>query len=142
MTIHTMPSIGKSFQTEVFIMIAMCNPTAAEEKIAPHPSTESINLTELVNGTDHALLESMAPLVRRQCVALDLASVQRIDAAGVGALIKLYAAACEAGHCFTISNPSHRVAEILALVGVDRILMSANAIHALHTQTCLDRPAA
>jgi anti-anti-sigma regulatory factor len=120
----------------------MCNPTAAEVKIAPCPSTESTNLTELVNGNDQTLLESMAPLVRRQCVALDLASVQRIDAAGVGALIKLYAAACEAGHCFTVSNPSHRVAEILALVGVDHFLMPANAVHAFHAESCLERPAA
>jgi anti-anti-sigma factor len=66
----------------------------------------------------------MLPLVERRCVSLDLHTVTRIDAAGLTALIKLYCAARDAGHCFSVFNPSPHVKEILALVGLDRILES------------------
>jgi anti-anti-sigma factor len=82
--------------------------------------------TELVRDNERLLLERMQPLVERRCVSLDLHSVTRIDAAGLAALIKLYCAAREAGHTFTVSNPSPHVAEILALVGLERILESQN----------------
>ncbi len=84
-------------------------------------------LTELVRGTEQRLLEQITPLVQRQSVALNLASVERIDAAGIAALISLYRLASEAGHRFSVSGASPHVAELLALVGLDRILMSHNA---------------
>ena len=64
----------------------------------------------------------MKPLVSDQSVRLDLGSVERIDAAGLAALITLYCDARQAGHDFTISNPSHHVAEILSIVGLNTIL--------------------
>lgn len=64
----------------------------------------------------------MKPLVRRQSVRLDFSSVERIDAAGLASLITLYCDARQAGHDFTISNPSHHVAEILSIVGLNTIL--------------------
>ena len=85
---------------------------------------ERDDLTELVRGSEQRLIEQLAPLVRRQCVTLDLQLVQRIDAAGIAALISLYRAAHEAGHCFTVSHAAPHVVEILALVGLDRILIS------------------
>jgi len=85
-------------------------------------------LTELVRGQDQALVGRMAPLVRRQSVSLDLSSVQRIDAAGMAALVTLYCDACQAGHRFTVFNASRRVAQMLTLVGLDRILASHNAV--------------
>jgi anti-anti-sigma factor len=124
--------------------IAMCN-TPAALVTAPYESTDSIEmtkLTELVRGNDQRLLEQMRPLVRRQSVALDLASVQRIDAAGISALISLYTYARETGHSFTVSNASPRVAEILVLVGLDRILMSQNAVYISHSAPRLQRAAA
>jgi anti-anti-sigma regulatory factor len=69
----------------------------------------------------------MLPLVERRCVSLDLHTVTRIDAAGLAALIKLYCAARDAGHCFSVFNPSPRVAQLLALVRLDSILISNNA---------------
>ena len=87
--------------------------------------TES-EFTELVRGNERLLLERMLPLVERRCVALDLHRVKRIDAAGLGALIRLLCAAREAGHTFTVSNPAPRVGEILSLVGLDRVLESQN----------------
>ncbi len=61
-------------------------------------------LNELVRGCDRHLVEEMTPVVRSQSVLLDLKSVERIDAAGIAALISLYRIAHEAGHRFSISN--------------------------------------
>lgn len=80
--------------------------------------------TELVRGQEHKFLEEINPLVRKQSVCLDLSGIKRIDAAGLAALIRLYCTANEAGHRFTIANPSEHVAEILRLVGLDRVLLA------------------
>jgi anti-anti-sigma factor len=99
-------------------------------------------LTELVRGSDRGLIEEITPLVRRQSVWLDLRSVERIDAAGIAALITLYRIAHESGHGFSVSNPSPRVAEMLALVGLDGILLSHNAEHTSHCGSRLAQNAA
>jgi anti-anti-sigma factor len=83
---------------------------------------ESKEFTELVRGNEQQLLERLQPLVRRQNLTLDLENIERIDAAGLAALITLYCDACQAGYRFAISNPSRHVREILAIVGLDRIL--------------------
>jgi anti-anti-sigma factor len=83
---------------------------------------EPMTLTELVKGKEQGLLDRMAPVVLQRSVSLDLGTVERIDAAGIAVLIMLYRSAREAGNCFTVSNASRRVAEILSLVGLDRIL--------------------
>jgi anti-anti-sigma factor len=88
---------------------------------------KSNKITELVRGNEQELLERLQPQVRQQDVTLDLAHVDRIDAAGLAALITLYCDACKAGYRFDISNPSPRVREILALVGLDALLVSQNA---------------
>lgn len=79
---------------------------------------------ELVRGSEQDLLARLAPLVRRENVTLDLASVKRVDAAGLAALITLYCDAVQAGHRFTIARPGRHVREILALVGLDRLLLA------------------
>ncbi len=99
-------------------------------------------MTELVRGRDEDLMRRVTPLVRQNDVALDLRGVERIDAAGIAALISLYGEAQETGHRFTVSNASARVAEILALVGLDRILLSQNVVLESHAEHCLERPAA
>jgi anti-anti-sigma factor len=88
---------------------------------------ESNKITELVRGTEQQLLERLQPQVRRQNVTLDLENIARIDAAGLSALITLYCDACQAGYRFGISNPSSRVREILAIVGLDALLVAQNA---------------
>jgi anti-anti-sigma factor len=81
-------------------------------------------LKELVRGYDRELVERMTPLVQKHSIALDLEMVERIDAAGIAALITLYGHARDAGHCFAVANPNTHVSEILSLVGLDRILLS------------------
>jgi anti-anti-sigma factor len=93
---------------------------------------EASNMTELVRGNEQRLMERITPLVCRQSISLDLSSVERIDAAGIAALISLYGSAREAGHRFTVTNASPRVAQILALVGLERILLSQNAVQSSH----------
>lgn len=88
------------------------------------PPIAAGEITELVRGNDGALLERFMPLVRSQSVTLNLAAVKRIDAAGLAALITLYCTARESGHDFTIQNPSSHVAEILGVVGLDKLLLS------------------
>jgi anti-anti-sigma factor len=81
-------------------------------------------ITELVRGTDKQLIERLTPLVRQKHVVLDLAGVERIDAAGISALITLYCEACKAGQEFSVFNAAPRVHQILGLVGLDHILLT------------------
>lgn len=97
---------------------------------------------ELVRGQEQILLEHVTPLVRKQDVTLDLRRLDRIDAAGIAALISLYACAQSVGHDFTVANATPRIAEILALVGLDHILMSHNGMADSPDEQCLGRPAA
>ncbi|MGA2537161.1 MAG: STAS domain-containing protein [Terracidiphilus sp.] len=87
-----------------------------------------INHGELVRGEDASLLERIEPLVRQSSVMLDLGGVERIDAAGITALICLYRSARDSGHCFHVTNVPARVCQILKMVGLDRILVSHNAV--------------
>jgi anti-anti-sigma factor len=100
------------------------------------------NLNELVRGNEQALVAKMTPLVRQQTIALDLSMVDRIDAAGIAALISLYGCARDAGHSFGIANASGHVREILELVGLDRILLSQNAVQNAYAGPCLEMHAA
>lgn len=88
---------------------------------------EIAELTELVRGHEEELLEQLAPLADVQSVTLNISRVERIDAAGIAALIKLYRQATEAGHSFTVSCASTQVEEILQLVGLERILAAPGA---------------
>ena len=94
------------------------------------------NLTELVRGQDQELVDRLMPVVRQKSIALDLKLVDRIDAAGIAALISLYGHARDAGHGFAVANPNAHVQEILKLVGLDRILLSPHAAQCLEEE-CL-----
>ena len=115
--------------------------TAADWSV-PADAIERITLTELVRGHDQDLFARLAPVVRRQSLVLDLEVVERIDAAGIAALISLYRCASDAGHRFAVTNPTAHVAEILAVVGLDRILVSQSAGCVAHAKSCHERPAA
>jgi anti-anti-sigma factor len=121
--------------------IATMNTTAAVAS-APYEFPGSMEPTDLVRGSVQRLLEHLRPLVRQQRVVLNLASVGRIDAAGISALVSLYSTAREAGHSFAVSNASPRVAQILTLVGLDRILVSHNAVQNSDYDSRMQRPAA
>ena len=81
-------------------------------------------IRQLVRGREQQFLEALQPLVDSRSVRLDLSSIERIDAAGLAALVSLYCAASKAGHGFAVVNPPRHVARILAIVGLDRILVS------------------
>jgi anti-anti-sigma factor len=98
-------------------------------------------ITELVRGNDHCLVSQLEPLVRRQNIALDLKGVNRIDAAGITALISLYGCAHDSGHEFRLCNVPARVAQILTLVGLDAILLSQGT-GSCAIEACLERSAA
>lgn len=115
--------------------------------ILPEPavivSAEEISSqTELVGDQDSPLLERVTPLVRRESVSLDLSSVRRIDAAGIAALVKLYRAARDTGHDFTLLNVAPRIAQILALVGLDGILLSRGEVGSSQCAAKMRRSAA
>ncbi|MGP8175258.1 MAG: lipid asymmetry maintenance protein MlaB [Terracidiphilus sp.] len=106
------------------------------------PAVERTELTELVRGNEQGLLAWLSPLARRQSVTLDMSSVERIDAAGIAALISLHASARETGHSFTVANLSPHVAEILSLVGLERILLSHDVAHILFSGSRMESSAA
>lgn len=111
------------------------------QTVIEKPVTVPGNLHELVRGQEHNLLSELEPIVREQSVTLDMRQIERIDAAGIAALISLYGTAHAAGHDFTIVNASHRVDEILQIVGLDRILIS-RASPCPQGEPCYEMPAA
>jgi anti-anti-sigma factor len=100
------------------------------------------DMHELVRGHEQCLVERLMPLVRQQNVTLDLHNVERIDAAGIAALISLYGTAKRAGNEFTVVNAVPHVAEILKLVGLDHFLLSHDVIPCPPGEGCLERSAA
>jgi anti-anti-sigma factor len=97
---------------------------------------------ELIRGREKELLAWLAPLVRQKSVMLDMRSIQRIDAAGISALVSLYASAQQAGHRFSVANLSPRVTEVLAVVGLERLLISHRAVWKSDSGSRLEQTAA
>lgn len=93
---------------------------------------------ELTRGNEQFFLERLIPLVRENDLELAMDTVERIDAAGLSALIKLYCEATNSGHRFTISRARRHVREVLFLVGLDRLLLNAEE----QAEPCLERSAA
>jgi anti-anti-sigma factor len=100
------------------------------------------DLAALIRGEEQPLVARIAPLLQDQNITLDIGSVSRIDAAGIAALLTLYANAHRAGHSFTVTNPSPRVAKILTLVGLEGILSSHIANIKSHCGPISQSPAA
>jgi len=114
---------------------ALCQPETTLV-VAPY------DLTELVRGEDECLVQRVAPLLREKDVVLDLHRIDRIDAAGIAALISLYSTARAYGHKFAVKNVSPRVDEMLSLVHLDEILVSHNTVFASQCEPAYERPAA
>ena len=83
--------------------------------------------TEIVRGQEDKFLGQLEPIIRNHSIELDMSPVERIDAAGIAALIRLYCDAVQAGRRFTVLNPQPHVLEIMAIVGIDRVLLAKNA---------------
>ena len=96
---------------------------------------------ELVRGTEARVIDELLPRVKRESVALNLAGVERIDAAGIAALITLYCSAVESRTEFYVIDPSPHVLELLRLVGLESILV-ADTRPTGAARSCLNRPAA
>ena len=115
-------------------------------KPALYPPTEALlvapEMTELVRGDEQRLVERVAPLLRENNVTLDLNGIDRIDAAGIAALISLYSCARNHGNMFSVINVSPRVEEMLSLVRLENILVSHNAVLASQCEPSFERPAA
>jgi len=110
-----------------------------------NPAASAVQPTEaieLVRGREKELLAWVSPVVRRKSVTLDLSGVRRIDAAGIAALVSLYSCAQKAGHRFSVANLTPRVAEVLTLVGLERILSVHPAIWERPSGSRLERTAA
>jgi anti-anti-sigma factor len=114
---------------------ALCQP---ENELITAPDS----MTELVRGEEQCLLQRVAPVLREKDVILDLNRIERIDAAGIAALISLYSTARAHGRTFSIKCVSPRVAELLTLVRLDDILISHNAVFASQCEEHYERPAA
>jgi anti-anti-sigma factor len=95
-------------------------------------TTQTVSgVRQLVRGREQEILEELQPLVERRSVRLDLGSIERIDAAGLAALVSLYCAARKAGHDFVVVNPPRHVARVLNIVGLDRVLVTNDSVDAL-----------
>jgi anti-anti-sigma factor len=93
---------------------------------------------ELVRGTETHMIDRLLPRVKQESLALNLSGVERIDAAGIAALITLYCTSVEAGTDFSVVSPSTHVLELLQLVGLESILMAdARPRGAARTRRCL-----
>ena len=114
---------------------ALCQPGEALV-VAPD------NMTELVRGDEQCLVQRVAPLLREKDVVLDLNRIERIDAAGIAALISLYSTARTLGRTFSIKCVSPRVEELLTLVRLDDVLISHNAVFTSQCEDAFERPAA
>lgn len=96
----------------------------SNENRASQSSIATIALNcELVRGTEEQIVAELMPRVKQESLALDLSKVERIDAAGIAALITLYCTAVEAGREFYVVSPSARVLDLLRLVGLESILV-------------------
>jgi len=112
--------------------------------VASLPAVVAVH-SELVRGTESEVLAELLPRVKSGSVALDLANVERIDAAGIATLITLYCSAIEAGNDFTVVSPSHHVLELLRLVGLESILIANKVADGRSTRRgrpCHECPAA
>jgi anti-anti-sigma factor len=106
--------------------MTMTNLNRNDDQVFPVTSTPKVH--ELVLGYERDLVARVAPLVRGQSIALDLALIERVDAAGIAALVELYSIACESGHGFCILNAAPHVVEVLRVCGLDRILLSHDVV--------------
>jgi anti-anti-sigma factor len=130
--------LAEGFAKGVFMNMATCN----NNPVRSEKALRTCSQTEIVRGSEGCLVDEMTPLVRRQDVSLDLSPVERIDAAGIAALISLYRLAEESGHRFSVNNVRPRVYELLALVGLERVLVSHNASFADNSGCRMRQPAA
>ena len=96
---------------------------------------------ELVRGGESEVLEVLLPRLNKESLALDLSGVDRIDAAGIAVLIRLYCGASAAGTQFSVVAPSARVRAMLQTVGLEQVLIADGNLRQA-PMPCLQCPAA
>jgi len=95
---------------------------------------------ELVRGCEVEMLAELMPRVKKESLALDLSGVDRIDAAGIAALIRLYCGSNAAGTEFSVVAPSTRVRTMLRMVGLETVLVADGTVR--RVPVCVECPAA
>ena len=78
----------------------------------------------LIRGCEASFLAELESRAVDSDLELDLGQVERIDAAGIGALLHLRALADQAGRRLSISSASRRATEVIRLVGLESVFMS------------------
>jgi anti-anti-sigma factor len=68
------------------------------------------------------LREAVVCQADKHSVQLDLASVETIDAAGLGVLVSLHTLGCVIGFELQVRNPARRVSALLKLTGLESVL--------------------
>ena len=107
-----------------FINVAL-NSYSSENRASQSQISTILLDCELVRGTEEQIVTELTPRIKQESLALDLSKVERIDAAGIAALITLYCTAVEAEREFYVVSPSARVLDLLRLVGLESILVPA-----------------
>lgn len=80
-------------------------------------------LGRIVAGAETELLQDVVVgLADKRLITLDLAAVERIDAAGLGLLAFLQALGYAVGYELQLANPAPRVREVLELSRLDSVL--------------------
>jgi anti-anti-sigma factor len=105
----------------------------AEERFFAEESVVICTEDVLVRGHEQSLLDELLPLVAKNDVALSLERVQKIDAAGLGALVTIYRLAREVGHTFRLIKPSRIVRGVICAVGLESALMYHNVNREPHS---------
>ena len=106
--------------------------TVPPGRIAPY-TLVACRHAEIVRGVEHGLVEEITAHFAVGNILLDLASVKRIDAAGISALLGLYQSAQNVGRRFALSSPSRHVKEMLEMFGLERLLASRIVVEASHS---------
>ena len=95
-------------------------------RIETEHSADTVSLRcigRIVAGPERELLQdAVVGLADEHVITLDLAEVERIDAAGLGLLAFLQALGCAVGYELQLANPTPRVREVLELTRLESVL--------------------
>lgn len=99
--------------------------------IAHRAPDEHVCVITLVGEIDYAVAGEIAAAAEQKLdeagartVVVDLAQVSFLDAAGIGALVRIQHAACARGAAVRVASVPDRIARLLHLVGLDTALRS------------------
>jgi anti-anti-sigma factor len=83
---------------------------------------DALNVTELTQLVDSLHAEGKRLLV------FDLSTLEFIDSAGLGGLVRLWESSVEAGGFLALGQPSSRIREVLHVTGLGNVLKSYDSV--------------